>query len=105
MVFTSFSMSRGMRVEHRPHLRFGHAVGHAVVARRPPAHAVMQDGPVFGSERLEIERHQHPAALELGDLLRELFVRWFCAGRQPVSSICAGGGVSNSARLKISAWV
>src|SRR6187551_3597255 len=40
------------RFEDRPDFRLGRAVGHAVVARRPPSHAVMQDHPVFGSERL-----------------------------------------------------
>src|SRR5688500_4252062 len=70
-------------VEHRTNLVFRRAVGDPVVASRPPAHAVVQDHPVFGSQRLEIERRQPSAALELGNLLNELLVRWFCARREP----------------------
>src|SRR5688500_11339856 len=54
------------RVEHRARPPLGRAIGHPVVARRPPAHAVMQDDPVFGSERLEIECRQQSPAFELG---------------------------------------
>src|SRR5688572_1856814 len=50
--------------EHWAHLCFRHSIGDAVVARRPPAHAVMQDRPVFGGEGLEVERNEQSAALE-----------------------------------------
>src|SRR5688572_10044420 len=51
------------RLEHWAHLLDGRAVGHSIVAQRPAAHAVMQDDPVFGSERFQVERRQQSAAL------------------------------------------
>src|SRR5688500_2326143 len=69
--------------EHRAHLGVGYAIGNAVIARGPPPHSMMQDGPVLGIQRLEIEHHQHTPALELRDFLSKLFMRWFGAGRQP----------------------
>src|SRR6187549_3299106 len=74
--------------DHGTSFGLRYSIRHAVITCGAPPHSVMQDSPVFAVEGLEIECHQHAAAFELRDFLRQLFMRWSFARGAPIG--CTG---------------